>query len=206
MIPSIETCFHLMDTYHMLDNIKAHSIVVAKVTHLISRGLRDAELPISVEMATAGALMHDIGKTACLKSRKDHSKMGIQICLQNHLDEIVDIVGEHVRLKNNSLNSNYSEKEIVYYADKRVKHTAIVTLEERLAYIIGRYGRNEKKIFRVIKTNFDFCKKVERKLFGKLNFSPESLSQLARDENIGEISQERTGPISVGTPATAEKK
>ncbi|MBW1705401.1 MAG: hypothetical protein JRJ86_09570 [Deltaproteobacteria bacterium] len=42
MIPSIETCFELMDKYRMLENIKAHSIIVTKVAHLIASGLRDA--------------------------------------------------------------------------------------------------------------------------------------------------------------------
>ena len=71
----------------MLENIKAHSIVVAKVAHLIARGLLDAGLDISLEKTTAGALLHDIGKTASLNSDENHAEIGQQICLQNHLDE-----------------------------------------------------------------------------------------------------------------------
>ncbi|MBU1902350.1 MAG: HD domain-containing protein [Proteobacteria bacterium] len=115
MVPSIRECFYLMDKYRMLENIKAHSIVVARVTRLIAHALREAEIDISVKLATAAALLHDIGKTSSLKSRQDHSEIGRQICLKNHLDEIAPIVAEHVRLKNYSLNGNYSEKEIVYW-------------------------------------------------------------------------------------------
>jgi uncharacterized protein len=79
MIPSIRECFYLMDKYHMLENIKAHSVVVARITCLIAQGLREAEVDISVEMATAAALMHDIGKTASLKSGRDHAEIGRQI-------------------------------------------------------------------------------------------------------------------------------
>ena len=184
MIPSIETCFQLMERYQMLDNIKAHSVMVAKAARLIARGLKDAGLEISVLKATAGALMHDIGKTASLKSGKDHAELGRQICLDNHLDEIADIVGDHVRMKSYNLNGSYSEKEVVFYADKRVNHDKIVFLEERLTYILDRYGRNQEDLCRQIRKNFKLCGQVEKKLFSKLNFSSNALSKLVEDENI----------------------
>ena len=184
MIPSIETCFQLMERYQMLDNIKAHSVMVAKAAHLIAGGLKDAGLEISVFKATAGALMHDIGKTASLKSGRDHAEIGRQICLDNYLDEIADIVGDHVRMKNYNLNGSYSEKEVVFYADKRVNHDKIVFLEERLTYILDRYGRNQEDLCRQIRKNFKLCGQVEKKLFSKLNFSSNALSKLVEDENI----------------------
>ena len=184
MIPSIETCFYLMDKYQMLSNIKAHSVVVAKVAQVIAKGLRDARLDISLEKTTAASLMHDIGKTSSLNSAEDHAEIGRQICLQNNLEEIADIVGEHIRLKDYKINGNYSEKEIVFYADKRVNHDKIVSLERRLAYLIERYGRNQEGLEDAIRLNFDLCKKIEKKLFGKLGFSPEMLGQLTENEEI----------------------
>jgi len=185
MIPSIETCLHLMDKYQMLENIKAHTVVVSKVTLFIARGLRDAGLDISVEKAIAGALMHDIGKTASLKSGQDHSEMGRSICLRNGFDEIAHIVGEHVRLKGYNLNGSCSEKEIVYYSDKRVNHDTIVSLDERLTYILERYGKNQEGLSNAIRANFRICRSVEKKLFRKLDFSPESLIGGAVYEKIG---------------------
>ena len=185
MIPSIRTCFELMDRYQMLENIKAHSVVVARITHLIARCLFDAGQTISVEKATAGALLHDIGKTSSLKSGGDHAEIGRQICLKNHLDEIADMVGEHVRLRDYDLNGHYSEREILFYADKRVNHDRIVDLEERLAYILERYGRGRERLSHAIIGNFELCRKVEIKLFRKLDFSPGSLYHFAEDEEIG---------------------
>jgi uncharacterized protein len=173
-----------MDRYRMLENIKTHSIVVARVSHLIARGLHDAGLDISVEKATAGALIHDIGKTGSLNTGEDHAETGMQICLENNLPEIADIVGEHIILKDYHPNGNHSEKEIVYYADKRVNHDRIVDLEERLAYIIGRYGKNQADRCHAIKKNFELCRKVEKKLFSRLKFSPKSLRDLAKQEKI----------------------
>ena len=178
MIPTLNVCFEIMYKYEMLDNIKSHSVVVARVAHLIAKGLMDAGIDISVEKVMAGALLHDIGKTPSLRSGGDHCEIGRQICLQNHLDEIADIVGEHVTLKDYSISGTYSEKGIVYYADKRVNHDSIVSLQERLAYIILRYGRNQEGLCRQIRKNFEFCKLVEKRLFSKLDFSPEALPEL----------------------------
>ena len=184
MIPSIENCFSLMGTYGMLKNIRAHSVMVAKVASVIVRGLKGAGLDISVKKAIAGALLHDIGKTSSLNSGEDHAEIGRQICLQNNFEEIADIVGEHIRLANYSLNGRYSEKEIVFYADKRVNHDKIVSLKERLDYLIERYGGNQEGLEDAIRMNFDLCKAVEKKLFTRLDFGPESLVSLAANEDI----------------------
>ena len=184
MIPSIENCFSLMGTYGMLKNIRAHSVMVAKVASVIVKGLKGAGLDISVKKAIAGALLHDIGKTSSLNSGEDHAEIGRQICLQNNFEEIADIVGEHIRLANYSLNSRYSEKEIVFYADKRVNHDKIVSLKERLDYLIERYGGNQEGLEDAIRMNFDLCKAVEKKLFTRLDFGPESLASLAANEDI----------------------
>lgn len=173
-----------MSRYEMLDNIRAHSLVVAKVAHLLARNLFKVGVDISVEMVTAGALMHDIGKTASLKTGQDHSKLGRQICIENDLHEIADIVGEHVRLKDYYIYGCYSAKEIVFYSDKRVTHDTIVSLEDRLTYIIGRYGKNRENLENAIRVNFELCKRVEKKLLGKLDFASEELAILATGEEI----------------------
>jgi uncharacterized protein len=185
MIPSVDFCFQLMDKYQMLDNIRAHSLLVARVAHLISRGLRKAGVDISVRRATTGALLHDIGKTTSLNSDQDHAEVGRQICIQNQLHEIADIVGQHVRLRGYDQYQNCSEREVVYYADKRVNHDRIVTLEERLIYILDRYGGNKQGLNTAIKMNFDLCKDVEKKLFRKLPFGPDSLAYVVRNRGIG---------------------
>jgi len=178
MVPSIQACYRLMDMYHMLDNIRAHSVVVAKVARLIACGLQAAGIDISLDTVTVGALLHDIGKTGSLTSGVDHSQLGRDICLSHHFDEIAPIVAEHVRLKEYTVNGNYSEKEIVFYADKRVNHDQVVSLHERLHYILGRYGRGQEPLSQAIQKNFALCRQVEDKLFCKLPFRPEDLSQL----------------------------
>jgi uncharacterized protein len=180
MIPSVEQCFDLMAKYEMLENIKAHSIMVERIASLMARGLQEAGETLSLDRVAAGALMHDIAKTQSLKTKEDHSARGSEICLQNHLDEIADIVAEHVVLKAFSREGPVLEKEIVYYADKRVNHDKIVSLEERLAYLIKQYGRGDERLIRRMGKNFDLCKQVESKLFSKLRFAPEDVAEMVQ--------------------------
>jgi uncharacterized protein len=176
MVPSINACFQLMDRYEMLDNIREHSIVVARIARLIGCELLEAGETISLEKVTAAALLHDIAKTACLVTKKDHAEEGRKICLQNDLEEIAPIVAEHVVLKNQRTDGRFSEKEVVYYADKRVNHHSIVSLQERLASILERYGGNGKGLEQRITDNFNQCKALERALFQKLSFAAEALA------------------------------
>ena len=178
MIPTREHCSELMTRYGMLDHIRDHSIMVEKIADLIAQGLINAGFEICLEQVTAGALLHDIGKTICLRTDADHSAVGKDICLKNRFDEIADIVGEHVRLKDYQPNGPIEDKEVVYYADKRVNHAAIVSLEERLEYLIGRYGRNNFEIQQGIRKNFEVCKDVEKKIFEKLNFVPDDIRKM----------------------------
>ncbi len=185
MIPSVDECVQMMQAYGMLENIRSHSFVVAKVAHLLGRSLKESGHEISIPLVTAGALLHDIGKTIALREGGDHSMIGRRICLEKSMDEVAEIVAEHVRLKTHNLDGKISEKEIIYYSDKRVNHDQIVTLDERLQYILDRYGiKGGKDIRAAIRENFRRCKAVERKLFASLAFSPHDLPMLAMKEDI----------------------
>ncbi len=190
MIPSVQECFHLMDKYAMLENIRAHTVMVGKIAFLIARDLQRSGIDVSVKKATVGALLHDIGKTPALESGENHAEMGMRICLENNLDEIAPIVREHVRLKNYELEGVYCEKEIVYYSDKRVNHDKIVSLHERMDYIIDRYACGKEDLREAIRKNFLLCGSVEEKIFRKLAFRPEALSRLVESEGQAFLSLE----------------
>ena len=176
MIPSVSECFRLMDRYRMLENIRWHSIVVARVAECLTRSLCSRGHALSPELTVAGALLHDIAKTECLNSTDNHARAGRQICTRHDLHEIADIVGEHIRLAGGVNPSGYSEKEIVFYADKRVNHHRVVDLDARLAYILERYGRDHPARRRAILENFEQCRQVERKLFTLLDYRPRDLA------------------------------
>ena len=172
-IPTLHQCCSLMDEYAMLDNIRAHSLMVARVSEVLFAALNkdtpaEAHHP-AAELIISGALLHDIAKTPCLDQNCDHAKQGRDICLQHGFPEVAEIVREHVILFEFSpqryARGDFLAKELVYYADKRVRHDEIVSLDERLSYILTRYGNNDPKRHRLIKENFDRCRQLETFLF-----------------------------------------
>ena len=184
-IPTREQCLALMDQYGMLANIRAHSLLVTNVAEEILDGLMEKnESRISLpekELVLAGALLHDIAKTICLQQDCMHAQKGRDICLEHGYPAISEIVCEHVLLKEFSperyAQGIFYAKEIVYYADKRVCHDTIVSIEERLAYILERYGNNDEERFQRIKDNFKRCRILEDNLFSRIHFAPEELAE-----------------------------
>jgi len=181
MIPSIDQCCELMDQYRMLDNIRAHSFMVARVAALIAHGLRKADVFVAIEPVIAGALLHDIAKTPCLHNGENHAIVGRDICLQHGLDELAEIVAEHVVLRGAITELGASAKEIVNYADKRVRHDQVVSLEERKEYLVGHYGRDDLKLCQLIQDNFVTIRLLEQRLFVQLDFGPDDIAGLVAD-------------------------
>jgi putative nucleotidyltransferase with HDIG domain len=171
VIPTVAECFQLMDRYRMLDNIRDHSIIVARISALLAEAAGRAGLDISLPLVVSAALLHDIGKTACLDNGCDHADLGRDICLAHGFTELAGIVGEHVQLRDNHL-PLITESEIVFYADKRVTHDQVVSLDGRHEYILARYGNNDPDRLTTIRSN---CRKwwdLEKAIFAILPFGP----------------------------------
>lgn len=180
--PSIARCLHLMDEYAMLANIRRHSFVVARVAERLHSRLAGTggagDLPPR-QLVTAGALLHDIAKTKCLQDGCDHARVGAEICQHHGLFEIAEIVEEHVRLRRYDLQRYrkgfFEAKELIFYADKRVVHDEIVSLDERLEYILERYGRGEPDRLVRIRKNFENCRSLESSLCAAAGHNPDEL-------------------------------
>lgn len=183
-IPDIDECFLLMEQYKMLPNIRRHSIVVARVAWWLIDALQHSDLlsaPAPDQgLSVAGALLHDIAKTPCLAAGCDHAEVGAEICRQHGYPGIARIVAEHVVLQGHDpqryRRGVFTAREVVYYADKRVRHEEIVSLDERLDYILEHYGRNDFLLHELIRKNFVSCVELERYLFSFLPFVPEQLA------------------------------
>lgn len=191
-IPSRKTCLELIDYYGMLDNIRQHSFVVASVAETIIQNLNlsfDKDIsPPHHDLVLAGALLHDIAKTKCLDGSCRHAEEGEQICIDHGFPDVGTIVGEHVILKSftpeNYRRGHFGAREIVYYSDKRVTHTTIVSLEDRLEYIVDRYGDGSSYIEDRIRENFQHCLDLEKYLFSFLPFTPEDLARLVSTQTF----------------------
>lgn len=163
-IPTPDECKELMKRYSMLPNIIEHSYQVMNVALSITDHLKDG-LSVNRDMVIAGALLHDITKTRSLKTKERHDASGGALLRELGFPAIAEIVEQHVRIPNLNLDGEVDEKEIVYYADKRVMHDTIVTIEERMRDLILRYGVDEEARRRITQ-NGDQVLAVERKIAG----------------------------------------
>jgi putative nucleotidyltransferase with HDIG domain len=132
-----------MEQHGMLDNIVAHSLEVSKVARFLSEGLNQKGQRIDLRLVEAAALLHDIAKTRCLRTKEDHTQAGYRLLKQMGYERVGRIVAQHVWLDGEGDPFSVSEEEIVNYADKRVRHDQIVSLEERFVDLRQRYGKDE---------------------------------------------------------------
>jgi len=144
MYPDRKICLKMMEHYNMLPNIKAHSILVADLAIIISRELNKNSSELDLDLIEAAALLHDITKTESIKTGENHSKSGGELLRNLGHPRIAEIVEQHVIP--DKIEGNISEEEVVCYADKRILHDKIVSLDERFEYLLERYGKNEKSI------------------------------------------------------------
>jgi uncharacterized protein len=176
-VPSPEICSALMDRYGMLPQIKAHSRQVARVALALGKHLLPQFPSLDLAVVEAGALLHDIAKTECLKTKGDHVEVGADILKNLGFERLVPIVAQHVRLAAPYyLNGIIDEAVLVHYADKRVMHETIVDLRTRFDYLVSTYGASPEIVKR-IEILFQDTLKLETRLFLHLPFSPQTLEE-----------------------------
>src|SRR5208283_212681 len=163
-IPTQTQCEELMASHSMLPNIVLHSRQVMRVSLAITDNLKDG-LSINRDIVIAAALLHDITKTRSLETKERHAVSGGALLRELGYGRIAGIVEQHVILKNLNLEGRLEEVEIVYYADKRVMHDKIVSIDERVHDLIKRYATAEEIRDQILKNKAQVLA-VERKIAG----------------------------------------
>jgi putative nucleotidyltransferase with HDIG domain len=177
-IPSRAECFCLMEEYGMLPHIREHSLLVTEVALWLGRRLTETGVSLHLPLIEAGALLHDLGKTACLGTMINHAEWGAQALEARGWPDVAQVVREHVRLKEDGQEGGpLRETAIVNYADKRVLHTQVVLLGERFADLKVRYGTTPTVLARIA-DNEARSQKLEQKIFSFLSHAPHDLLYL----------------------------
>ncbi len=186
MIPTREECLSLMNKYGMLRNIIDHSIEVTKVAIYLATELKKKGQRIDLGLVEAASLLHDLTKSECLTTKEDHARTGSQLLRKMGYERVSEVVAEHIHLSRMDDSSLITEEEIVNYADKRVQHNRIVSLEERFKDLMERYGKGQEpseRMKQLRKATF----KIENKIFSILEIDPGNLQdfQFEEDSQIG---------------------
>lgn len=136
-IPSETECLAMLAfRFEDNDSMIQHARAVAGLARRIAAKLNAAGYPINVEMVTACAYLHDIGKGI-----KGHARIGADMLLNFGYPQIAAIVATHMDLEFKA-QDDISEKEVLFLADKKISGTRIVALDERLAAKIKQLADN----------------------------------------------------------------
>jgi putative nucleotidyltransferase with HDIG domain len=175
-IPTRTECYRLIFETGMLEHIVAHSLQVSRVALLLTDSLNAEGAGLDRPLIRSAALLHDITKTRSLETGERHSETGSDFLSERGYPEVADIVRQHVRLDAYSKDGSATPAEVVNYADKRVLHDRVAPLDERLGYILERYGGDPQARERILRI-WDLTRALEAKLFLPLSLSPADIGR-----------------------------
>lgn len=145
VVPDAEQCRALWDKYGMLNNIRAHSTLVADLAVALAQRAVERGFAVDVEAVRASALLHDIAKTYTIDHGGSHAQTGASW--------VIAETGNRLLAQGVMLHVHWpwpiEEAEVcalpffIIYADKRVKHDRCVSLRERFEDLLVRYGHTE---------------------------------------------------------------
>jgi uncharacterized protein len=181
-VPSKPECYRMMGEMKMLDHIVAHCLLVCEVAVFLADRLKARGMHLNRDLIRAAALLHDITKTRSFQTREDHAITGEQFLIERGYPEIGHLVRQHVRLDEYPNPVVLGEAAIINYADKRVLHDKVVTLEKRMNYILEKYARLPEDEIR-IRRLWEKTEALEKEIFRSLPFSPEDLPRLVNAED-----------------------
>lgn len=175
MIPNPEQCLTILKTHHVPDHIIHHSRIVYQIALYLGRELNKNGAKLDLPLIAAGALLHDIAKIG----EDDHSRAGAELLISLGYLQVADIVRQHVILDKQNIDK-INEAAVVHYADKRVKHTVIVSLTERFDDLRLRYGKTPENLAWLNQLQ-ETTKEIEKRIFQKIGKDPQAISSFIPD-------------------------
>ena len=177
-VPDEAQCVRLWDKYGMMPHIREHCRAVASVALDIvrkagERGLLPEGRGLEGPCVQAAGLLHDIAKTYTIRHGGSHAQLGAAwVRDETGNPALAQAVLWHVSWpwQSGPLDDAADPLRlpvIIAYADKRVRHTEFVTLEERFDDLMLRYGIDDERKARI--TGYlNRTKSVEKAFFNKI--------------------------------------
>lgn len=157
--PDEAACAMLWDKYAMLDNIRAHSRMVAGIAREMAFLAHTAGLKVDIPSVYAAGMLHDLAKTHCIKFPGNHAQLGAAwVCRETGHQPVAQGVLLHVRWPwqldehDDALVDSHFLGMAIQYADKRVRHDEQVNLKDRFVDLYKRYGTSPLAVERIAET------------------------------------------------------
>ncbi len=164
-------------------HIREHCTIVCRVACALAKELNKHGETLNINEIEAAALLHDITKSNSINTRENHAETAARLLASLGYKRIAAIVNAHITVPPVQNSSRVTEEEVVNYADKRVRHSTLVSLDERFRDLMHRYGRTKKSQNRIARLKIR-THAIEQKIFSRLPYTPEDISVLiAKDCN-----------------------
>ena len=151
-IPSRKECIAILNKNKTPSNVISHSKTVCKVAESIVKRLIENGTKVSKELVIAAALLHDIER-----EKKNHVIAGAKLIKKLGYPDVAKVMLRHTLYKLKDNEPKTIEEKVVFYADKRVLHDKIVSMEKRYEDLKKRYNTD-------LKWEMDFSKNIEKEL------------------------------------------
>jgi len=174
MVPTVEECLSLLKKSRVPEHIIEHSRKVCEIATCLGGLLNREGAGLDEGKIAAASWLHDIAKMDGLRNGENHSAAGAELLKKLGYPEIAEIVRQHVVLDAGTYEGEIGEAMVVHYADKRVKHTALVSLEDRFRDLKERYGQHPAAR-QWLEDLEKQTKDLEARIFGRLAVPPDSL-------------------------------
>lgn len=158
-------------------HVIVHSICVNRVARFLAEMLNERGENLDLDLVEAASLLHDIMKMDGIRTGENHAKAGGKLLREMGFRRVGEVVEQHVVAEEIPGLLRVTEEELVNYADKRVMHERIVSLEERFEDLKERYGKTPEARA-MIGSHLERAKNIERKIFRRLCIRPEQLADL----------------------------
>ncbi|MBW7989120.1 MAG: HD domain-containing protein [Planctomycetes bacterium] len=212
-LPTHKECLAIIKAYHVPPHIVNHSMVVAELAVFLARKLKEKGETVDLNLTESACLLHDIVRVCDIKEL-DYSRIGRPVTDEDkakwnqlqkkyeeipHEDAAYDILKEKypalaLTIRKHKYTALLDEKEkpdtweekLVYYADKRVMHDKIVSLQERLTEGHKRhalFSESHSKRKSIIAKVDPLIFKMEKEIFNRIGLNPLDITDDIIDSN-----------------------
>ena len=170
----------LWNKYQVPENIQKHSQKVTELALDLGQKLKSQGIEINLDLIYNSAMLHDIAKFLCLDCDTRHTYEGARILRKEGLEKEAEIVESHGldTIIHYPERLNSWENKLVYYADKRVVHDQITSLEEKFKYMRKRYSQH----LDVINQSEEKIYKLEKEVFFKSKYQSSNIKSMSKSK------------------------
>ena len=123
-IPDEKKCQELSEKYGTPHKVRDHCKAVAEKAMVLCGKLEKKGYKLNKELIFAAASLHDIAR-----AHRQHADIGARWIFSEGYPSVAAVIGDHMSLPEEE--ERISEKSVVFLADKYVKETRSVSLQER---------------------------------------------------------------------------